>query len=277
MLASAIIGLREGLEAALIVGIIIGYLAKTGQGRQTRVAWAGVAAAIAMSVLLAIGLSVVGAELEGPAEQVFEGTTMVLAVLVLTAMICWMRAQARFFKSSLERELNVAATSGALLSLFGAAFLAVFREGVETALLLAAAAFTGSGLGTLVGALLGLGAAALLGWLLYASTLRLNLRVFFNVTSVLLLFFAAGLFGHAVHEFQEAGLLPLTIAQVWNLNPILSDQSVLGQILKTLFGYNGAPSLLEVVCYLAYWLLALLGVRWWVNRRAARLQPAAAR
>jgi high-affinity iron transporter len=239
MLASAIIGLREGLEAALIVGIIIGYLAKTGQGRQTRVAWAGVAAAIAMSVLLAIGLSVVGAELEGPAEQVFEGTTMVLAVLVLTAMIFWMRAQARFFKSSLERELNVAATSGALLSLFGAAFLAVFREGVET--------------------------------------LRLNLRVFFNVTSVLLLFFAAGLFGHAVHEFQEAGLLPLTIAQVWNLNPILSDQSVLGQILKTLFGYNGAPSLLEVVCYLAYWLLALLGVRWWVNRRAARLQPAAAR
>ncbi len=277
MLASAIIGLREGLEAALIVGIIIGYLAKTGQRRQMSVAWAGVAAAVAASVLLAIALSLVGAELEGRAEQVFEGTTMVLAVLVLTAMIFWMRAQARFFKSSLERDLNVAATSGALLGLFGAAFLAVFREGVETALLMAAAAFTGSGLGTLVGALLGLGAAALLGWLLYASTLRLNLRVFFNVTSVLLLFFAAGLFGHAVHEFQEAGLLPLTIAQVWNLNPILSEQSVLGQILKTLFGYNGAPSLLEVVCYLAYWLLALLGVRWWVNRRAARLQPAAAR
>jgi high-affinity iron transporter len=272
MLTAGIIGFREGLEAALIVGIVIGYLVKTGQAARARVAWAGVAAAVAASVLLALGLSAVGAELEGAAEEIFEGATMLLAVFVLTGMIFWMRAQARYLKSSLEHELQQAVTSGAALTLFGVAFLAVFREGVETALLLAAAAFANDGLGTLIGALLGLGAAVVMGWLLYTTTVRLNLRVFFSVTSLLLLFFAAGLFGHAVHEFQEAGLLPLTIEHVWNLNPILNEDSTLGEILKALFGYNGDPSLLEVLSYAAYWVLALFGVRWWVDRRVARPQ-----
>jgi high-affinity iron transporter len=112
------------------------------------------------------------------------------------------------------------------------------------------------------------------GWLLYTATLRLNLRVFFSVTSVLLLFFAAGLFSLAVHEFQEAGLLPLTVEHVWNLNPLLPEDSPLGEVLSALFGYNGDPSLLEVLAYVAYWVLALVGVRWWVNRRTARVRLA---
>jgi high-affinity iron transporter len=270
-LAAAIIGFREGLEAALIVGIIIGYLVKTGQTKVIRTAWAGVGAAVLISALLAAGLNVIGAELQGRAEQIFEGTTMVFAVLVLTLMIFWMRSQARYLKSTIEHELQVAATSGAALAVFGAAFLAVFREGVETALILAAAAFAGSGMGTLVGALLGLAAAALVGWLLYTYTVRLNLRLFFDITTVLLLFFAAGLFGHAVHEFQAAGLLPLALTQAWDLYPILNETSFLGQVLNALFGYNGNPSLLEVIGYIAYWVLALVGVRWWVNRLASRL------
>ncbi len=277
MLTSALIAFREGLEAALIVGIVIGYLVRTGQGRQARVAWAGVAAAVAASGLLALGLTLVGAELEGRAEQLFEGSMMLLAVVVLTSMIFWMRTQARGLKSALERELRLAATSGQGLALFGVAFVAVFREGVETALFLTASAFAGDGARTWLGAAVGLAGAALLGWLLYASTLRLNLRLFFEVTSVLLLFFAAGLAGHAVHEFQEAGLLPMTIEQVWNLNPILDERSTLGEVLKSLFGYNGNPSLLEVVTYVGYWLAALLGVRWWVNRRAPQRPAAPAR
>ena len=271
MLAAGVIAFREGLEAALIIGIVMGYLVKIGQARHIRLAWLGVAAALVLSVAIAVGINLMGAELEGPAEQIFEGTTMVLAVLILTGMIFWMRVQARTLKSSLEREMGQAVASGQALAIFGVAFLAVFREGVETALFLAAAAFAGNAMGTLVGTILGLSAAALVGWLIFASAVRLNLRMFFNVTSVLLLFFAAGLFGLAVHEFQEAGLLPMTIEQVWNLNAIIDENSPVGLVLKALFGYNGNPSLLEVLGYVAYWVLALVGVRWWVNRRTGQI------
>ena len=274
--AATLITFREGLEAALIVGIVIGYLVKIGQGRRVRTAWAGVGTAVALSALLAFGISAVGAELQGRAEQIFEGVTMFLAVGVLTWMIFWMRFQARFLKVSLEKEVQTAATSGQTLALFGVAFVAVFREGVETALFLSASAFAADGAGTLIGALLGLAIAVALGWLIYASTVRLNVRLFFNVTSVLLLFFAAGLLAHGVHEFQEASLLPMTIENVWNINHILNEKSTLGEILKALFGYNGNPSLLEVISYAAYWVVALAGVRWWVKRRAARMTAASA-
>ena len=271
---AAIISLREGLEAALIVGIVIGYLVKTGQAGRVRVAWLGVLAALGVSAALAFGLNAVGAGLEEPYEQIFEGSTMFLAVIVITWMVFWMRFQARFFKSSLEKEVDSAATSGQTWALFGVAFLAVFREGVETALFLAASALAVDGTSTLIGALLGLSAAALLGWLIYASTVRLNVGLFFNVTSVVLLFFAAGLFAHGVHEFQEVSLLPMTIEHVWDINHILNEQSTLGEMLKALFGYNGNPSLLEVLSYAVYWVVALVGVRWWVERRAARMTAA---
>ena len=271
MLAALVIGFREGLEAALIIGIVIGYLDKTGRVGQKRLAWAGAGLAVLLSAALAAALTVVGAELEGPAEQIFEGSTMLLAVLVLTGMIFWMRLQARHLKSSLERELGAAVMSGQRWALFGVAFLAVFREGVETALFLSASAFAADGMGTLIGALVGLAAAALVGWALYASMVRLNLRTFFNATSVLLLFFAAGLFAHGLHEFQEAGLLPILSAQAWDLSAVLPTESLLGQLLRALFGYTATPAVLEVVGYALYWVLALAGVRWWVARRSARL------
>ena len=136
MSVAALIAFREGLEAALIVGIVIGYLIKIGQGSRARLAWAGVAAAVVVSFLLAFGIQAVGAELKEPGEQIFEGTTMFIAVAVLTWMIFWMRFQARFFKASLEKNVQTAAASGQMLALFGVAFIAVFREGVETALIL---------------------------------------------------------------------------------------------------------------------------------------------
>jgi high-affinity iron transporter len=149
----------------------------------------------------------------------------------------------------------------------------VFREGVETALFLSAAAFASPGEGTLAGALLGLAVAALLGYLVYASTVRLNVRAFFNVTSVLLLLFAAGLLSHGIHEFQEAGLLPTLNSQVWDTNQLLDEASPAGELLKALFGYNSNPSLEEVAGYLAYWAVTLLGVRWWMQRRFATEGP----
>lgn len=274
MLAATLIAFREGLEAALVVGIVVGYLVRIGQTRYIKIAWAGVGAAVALSFVIAFGIQAIGGELKEPWEQIFEGTTMFIAVGVLTWMIFWMRSQARFLKSALEKEVFSAATSGQALALFSVAFIAVFREGVETALILSASAFVADQLGTLVGTVLGLGLAAIAGWLIYISTVRLNLRLFFNVTSVLLLFFAAGLLASGVHEFQEVNLLPATIEHVWNLNVIISDTSTLGAVMKALFGYNGSPSLLEVISYLVYWVIAFVGVRWFVERRAAQMATA---
>ncbi|MBU6360035.1 MAG: iron uptake transporter permease EfeU [Chloroflexota bacterium] len=261
MFVASLLGLREGLEAALVVGIVFGYLRKTGQMQHGRYAWAGVITAIIMSAAIAIGITAIGAELEGTAEQIFEGSTMLLAVIVLTWMIFWMRNQARFVKGELEGKMQKALKGGAGWGLFAISFLSVFREGVETALLLGATAFQSSGMATFIGAMLGLIVAAIIGYLIYASTVRLNLRVFFNITSILLLVFAAGLFAHAVHEFQEAGILPTLIDPVWDISAILSKDSIVGQFLRTLVGYSPAPSLVEVISYIGYWVAILLGMR----------------
>lgn len=271
MVAALLIAFREGLEAALIIGIVFGYLKKTGQNPQRRQAWAGVIAAIVLSVIIAVIIQIVGAELEGPAEQIFEGTTMFLAVAVLTWMIFWMRYQSRTMKSSLENELQRAITSGQGRGLMAVTFLAVFREGIETALFLSAAAFATSGMDTLIGALLGLGIATLVGYVIYASTARLNLKLFFNVTSILLLIFAAGLLSLGIHEFQEAGLLPSLSEHLYNTNNLLDETSTLGELLKAIIGYNASPTLLETIGYVAYWVLALLGIRWFVDRKIARM------
>ncbi|MBZ0305138.1 MAG: FTR1 family protein [Anaerolineae bacterium] len=269
MAASLLIAFREGLEAALIVGIVLSYLNKMGHGAHKRYAWAGVLGAVLASVAVALGIQAVGAELEGTAEQLFEGTTMLLAVIVLTWMIFWMRYQARTLKSSLEGEIQSAVNTERKWGLAAVTFIAVFREGVETALFLSAAAFATDGASTFVGALLGLGLAVLVGYTVYASAVRLDMRQFFNVTSILMLVFAAGMLAHAVHEYQEAGLIPTFIEHVWNINPILDEHSPVGEILNALIGYNGNPSLLEVLSYIGYWGFALFGVRWWVNRKVA--------
>lgn len=270
MVAAALIALREGLEAALLVGIVFSYLKKTGQNTHNRSAWAGVLAAIAASVALAFVIQAIGAELEGQAEQLFEGITMFLAVGILTWMIFWMRYQSRTMKSSLEHDIQIAIRSGQGRGVMAMTFLAVFREGVETALFLSAAAFATNGSETLIGAAAGLGAAALIGYLIYASTMRLNLRLFFNVTSVLLLVFAAGLLARGIHEFQEAGLFLALGGPVWDSSRLLDENSTLGELLKAVLGYNANPSLLEVIGYWAYWGFALLGVPWLANRKFER-------
>jgi high-affinity iron transporter len=266
MLVSLLLTLREGLEAALIVGIIFGYLRKIGQMQYGRAAWAGVTVASVLSAALAFIIPAIGAELEGPAEQLFEGVTMMLAVAVLTWMIFWMRSQARTLKASIESEVHKAIVSGTAWGLFAATFFAVFREGVETALFLGAAAFQTSGLETVIGAAIGLSIAVVIGYLIYASTVRLNVRMFFDVTSLLLLVFAAGLFMHGVHEFQEVGLLPEVIKPLWDTSALISKDSVPGQFLRTLVGYTPTPSLVEILAYVGYWVVTLGAVRWWTNR-----------
>jgi high-affinity iron transporter len=274
MIAAGLIAFREGLEAALIIGIVLGYLSKIGQNGKKRLAWAGVAVAVILSFAIALVIQAVGAELEPPAEPIFEGLTMFVAVIMLTWMIVWMRRQARGLKSSLEHNLQTALSSGQNRALFLATFVAVFREGIETALFLSAAAFASDGLDTLTGAIAGLVIAALVGYLLYGATVRLNLRTFFNVTSVLLLVFAAGMFARGIGEFQEVSLLPVISERVYDLSALVPADSTFGQLLEAIIGYNPSPSLLQVIGYGGYWLLALFGVPWFVNRRIGRTQVA---
>ncbi len=252
MLASFLLSLREGLEAALIIGIVLGVLLKLQRTDMNSVVWRGVGLATLLSFLAAIALNLLGMEFEGKGEEIFEGIAMLLAAGVLTWMILWMKNHGGTLKSEIEAQTNQAALENGRKALFALAFLAVFREGIELALFLLAARLTSSPLQTISGALLGLIGAAILGWILFTSTMKLSLHRFFSTTNILLIIFAAGLVGLGVHEFNEAGIIPSVIEHVWDINAILSDKSEIGLLLKALIGYNGNPSLTEIAAYTIY-------------------------
>src|SRR5256712_8157325 len=255
MAASVLITLREGLEAALIVGIIVAYLAKAGNRDKFGIVWLGTGLAIVMSLIVGAGIFLSAGELKGRAEAMFEGTAMLTAAGVLTYMIFWMRRQAINIRVHLQAQVNTALQTGSLGALAVLAFVAVGREGVETALFLFAAAKAATPVTATVGGLLGCLGAVVLGYLLYRGTYRLNLRAFFNVTSILLLLFASGLLAHGTHEFHEAALIPAVIEHVWDTNAIIHDTSSVGSLLNAVFGYNGNPSLVEVLVYAGYLLV----------------------
>jgi high-affinity iron transporter len=268
MIPSLLLSLREGVEAALIVGVVLGTLRKINRMDMSRAVWIGVGSAAIISFITALLLQALGTAFEGRAEEIFEGVTMVLAAGVLTWMIFWMKRQSLTIKSELESGVQQAAIKGGKQALFSLAFLAVLREGVELALFLNAASISVDAMKTLTGAVLGLTLAALLGWLLFATTIRLNLRHFFKVTGILLILFAAGLFAHGVHEFNEARLIPPIIEHVWDTNHILDENSPAGVFLTALFGYNGNPSLTEVIAYAVYLLAIIIGLRLRTDLRA---------
>lgn len=271
MLASALITLREGLEAALIVGIVLGMLRKLGHTDRSRPVWAGVLAAVVVSVAAGLALNAMGVAFEGRTEEIFEGVAMLLAAGVLTWMIFWMQRQGRQIQAELELDVRRAITTSSTWALFSLAFVAVVREGIETVLFLTAASFSATPAQTLVGGALGLTVAVALGWLMFAAGKRLDVRAFFRVTSVLLILFAAGLVAYGVHELQGAALLPTFVEHVWDMNHILDERGAVGSFLKVLFGYNGNPSLLEVTAYGVYF--AVVGI---VSlRRGRAMVPAA--
>lgn len=271
MAAALLITLREGLEAALIIGIILAYLKRTGHGGRSGVVWTGTLAAAVLSVFVAGGIFLTAGEFSGRAEELFEGTAMFTAAGVLTYMILWMRRQAINIRAHLVAQVDSALAAGSPLALGLLAFVAVGREGIETALFMFAASRTAGAGATSAGGALGLGLAALLGYLLYRGTYRINLRAFFNVTSVLLLLFASGLLAHGIHEFHEAGVIPPVIAPVWDIGWLLPETSVAGGFLKALFGYNANPSLVEVLAWAGY--LALLGWIYFRPATAKELRP----
>ena len=269
MLAAFLITLREGLEAALIVGIVLATLRRLGRIRHIRTVWAGVLVGVLASGIAGAVLQFLGVTLEGHGEEIFEGAAMLLASAALTWMVFWMQRQGAQMAQRVESKVQVATRSENAWALFGLVFVAVVREGVETALFLTAAAFTANGTQVLIGGAVGLGAAVVVGFLIISGSSHVRLRVFFRTTSIVLILFAAGLLAHGVHELQEARLLPTVIDHVWDINPMLDETSTLGSFLKAIFGYNGNPSLLEAVIYTAY----LLAVGLAVLRSSLTLRP----
>jgi len=272
VIAALLLAFREGLESALILGVVVGVLGRIGRSDQVRIAWFGTGLAVVVSLAIGISLTLLGFAFEGRVEAIFEGPAMLLAAGVLTWMIFWMASQGRGVQARLEQDVRHAALGGGQWALFILAFVAVLREGIELALFLTAAAFASTAGATILGAGIGLVAAALAGWLLFFTTARLNVRTFFRVTSVLLVIFAAGLVAHGIHELNEAGLVPAIVEHVWDLNPVLDEESGLGQILKALVGYNGNPSLAEVVAYAGYWLT--ISAALWCRRARTEQVPA---
>ncbi len=202
MIGSLFVTLREGFEAALIVGIVLAYLHKSGASDRTRHVWGGVAAAVAVSLIMGAVLFTSGSELSGTAAKAYEGSAMLIAAGVLTWMIFWMQRQARTLGASLRTRVSNALVAGGT-ALFWVAFVAVSREGVETSLFMYAATGKASAASTLAGGATGLMLATALGVLVYRGGRRLDLARFFQVTSVMLLAFAAYLLMGGIGEFGE--------------------------------------------------------------------------
>lgn len=249
-ISALLIALREGVEMALIVGIVLAYLGNIGARTAQRWVWLGVGAAALVSVGFLGILNLLEREFVGAVEQIYEGTAMLLAAAFLTWMIFWMLQRSRYIKSELQTGVAEAlARGGAAWGLFALAFFTVVREGVETALLL----FAAPGQGKLLGAVIGFAAAIGIGVLIYAYGRRIDLRTFFRVTGILLVIFAAGLLTHGVHEFVEAGLAGGPT--VFDLSATLPDDEGLGSILRALLGYSADPTWLEVAVYVAYFVV----------------------
>jgi high-affinity iron transporter len=270
MLPSFVLALREGLEICLITGILFGALHHFERQDLFPIVRLGIVGAVVVSLAVAVLLALMGSSLEGESEAIFEGVMMWTAASVLTWMILWMRSRASRIKSMIRNEVGVATRTGKL-ALFFVAFVAVLREGIELAIFLTASVFASSTYQTIGGAMLGIGSATLIGWGLYRATIKVNMQRFFQMTSILLVLFAAGLIAHGTHEFNEVGLIPALVAPVWDLNPLLSENSVVGQILKVLFGYNGDPSLTEAISYLFYFVLLYLATKLKLARPQVRM------
>ena len=265
MLPSYLLALREGLEAALIIGIVLSVLRKFDRQKLNSAVWIGVFSAIVISLLAALGVNWIGVEFEGSGEQLFEGITMLLAAGILTWMVFWMQNQSIVMKQKIESSVRQAAKEQGQGALFLLVFLAVVREGIELALFLLAIRLTTKPIQEFLGVGLGISSAVLIGWAVFATTRKVSHRRFFQSTNVLFALFAAGLVGLGIHEFNELSWIPSIVENVWNFNSMLPDQSTVGQLLKALVGYNSSPSLSQVIGYFGYFLI--LALLFWVRRQ----------
>ncbi|MDD5469337.1 MAG: FTR1 family protein [Candidatus Peribacteraceae bacterium] len=252
MASAFFITFRETLEAALIINIVLLQLHGLSEQWRQRWLWAGVAAGIAMNLLLAVLFSTL-LQFSGETQELMEGLFMLAAAFLLTWMLLWMLHTQRTMQSSIRKKVEHSVRNGRNAGIFFIAFFSVLREGAEMVLFLQAAALQASHapsqlLGGSLGVALALGASALF----FTGFAHLPVRRFLSISTLLLILFAAGLIASGIHELQEAHILPQLIAPVWSTEHLLSEKSTTGRLLAGIFGYNAAPSFPEVSAYVLY-------------------------
>jgi high-affinity iron transporter len=274
VLATLVIGLREGLEASLIVGIIAAFLGKHGRRDALRQVWIGVGAAVVLCLLIGAGLVVLAEELPQQAQEGMETVIGLFAVVMVTFMIVWMARHSRGMKKELEGAASEALRRGSARALVAMAFLAVLREGFETSVFLVSVLQNSSSvaLGG-VGALLGILVAVAIGYGIYRGGVRLNLGRFFKITGLVLVLVAAGLVMSALHTAHEAGWLNAGQAQALDLTWLVRPGTVLESLCTGVLGLRARPVVIEVVGWLVYAVPMLAYVAW---PRGRRRKPAPA-
>jgi high-affinity iron transporter len=243
MLANYLIGLREGLEAALVVSILVACLVRTGRGHAVRWVWTGVGVAVALSVAVGALLEFTSASLSFTAAELFGGVMSIIAVVFVTWMIFWMRSASRGIARELRGQMDRAMEAGV-----GAVVLMSFI----------AARAAGSTVAPLLGFSVGLGTAVVLGWLLYRSAITINLSSFFRWTGLLLIFVAAGVLSYGIHDLQEAGVLPGLNTLAFDVSETIPPTSWYGTLLKGIFNFSPRTSVLEAVAWVCYVSVTLL-------------------
>lgn len=274
MLPTFVIGLREGLEASLIVGIIAAFLAQRGERRALRFVWLGVLLAAGICAAVAVGLYVVGLSLPFKQREIMEGILALIAVAGVTYMIVWMRGHARNLKRSLESEAESALMAGSSWALVAMAFLAVLREGLETAVfMLAAFQSSTSPLATGFGAVLGVAVSIALGYMIFRGGLRINLARFFGITGFVLVLVAAGLLAHAVHSLAEAGVIAALQQPAIDLSWLIAPGTLQAALLTGMLGFQPVPTVAEVAVWLLYAVPMSIFVLWPQRPRRQRVSP----
>jgi high-affinity iron transporter len=252
MFQTFLTGLREGLEASLVVGILVAYLVKANRRDGMRSVWTGVGIAIALSLGVGAMLTFTSQSLSFEAQETFGGAMSIIAVAFVTTMIFWMRSHARHAAAELHGKLATALEIGPTAVAI-AAFLAVGREGLETALFLwPVVEQSDSATAPMLGALLGIATSIVLGWLIYRRSVTLNMAVFFRVTGIALIVIAAGVLAYGVHDLQEAGVLPGLGNLAFDVSEQVPPGSWYGTLLKGTLNFSPATTVLELVVYLAY-------------------------
>lgn len=250
--ANFLIGLREGLEASLVVGILVAYLVKSGRRDQLPMIWAGVGLAVLLSLGFGALLTLGPTGLTFEAQEIIGGVLSIAAAGLLTWMIFWMAKTAARMRSDLEHGLDRAMARGGR-AVFWMALLAVGREGLETALFLwAGAQSAGNSWEPIIGAVAGIGVAVALGWLIYRGAVRINLRRFFAWTGLFLVVVAAGVVSYGVHDLQEAGVLPGLHNLVFDVSATVPPSSWYGTLLFGVFNFSPATTWLKLAAWLAY-------------------------
>ena len=266
MLANFLIGLREGLEAALVVGILIGYLHKIGQSAKTRIVWFGVYAAIALSAGLGTIFTFTSFQLSESAQEILAGCLSISAAALITWMILWLAQKSRHLRSELESGVDKAVNTGSA-SLFWLSFLAVGREGIETAVFMWNAIMNSNETTTpVVGTLVGLLTAVVAGWGLYVGSLKINIGKFFRYSGAALVVVAAGMFSYGIHDIQEGGWIGGAEDHAYDISGVLNPDGIIASLLKGSINFSTSPTKLQAL----FWVLYFIPVAYLFYKQSAK-------